>query len=102
MTTKLKQKVLFVCNHNTARSQMGEYLLREMYGNVYDVYSAGRMPAEIVHPLTLEVLKEVGINPEKAKPKEFSALEGLKFDLIISVCEARAEDCPIFVFVRHR
>jgi arsenate reductase len=77
---------------------MAEYLLRDMYGNEYEVESAGETPAKEVNPLAKEVMSEIGIDISAAKPKHFNNLENKKFDYIISVCDAKAEDCPVFVF----
>lgn len=57
----MKTKVLFICTHNSARSQMAEGLLRAMYGNHYDVYSAGIEPSK-VSPYAIKVMSEIGID----------------------------------------
>lgn len=90
--------ILFVCNHNSARSQMAEYLLKTMYGDDYFVASAGAMPAENINPLARAVLEELEIDVSDAKTKNFEDLGSTKFDYIISVCDAKAEECPAFVF----
>lgn len=57
----MKKKVLFICTHNAARSQMAEGLLRSLYGNRYEVYSAGTQPSR-VNPYAIKVMSEIGID----------------------------------------
>jgi len=59
-----KPCVLFLCTGNSARSQMAEALLRKLAGNKFNVYSAGLEPT-VIHPLTIKVLEEIGINPSQ-------------------------------------
>jgi len=92
-----KKSVLFVCNHNSARSQMAEHLLRKMFGDKYEVHSAGFNDGK-VHPLTIQVLSELGIETHGIRSKGFDEFEGRSFDYVISVCDRDVEDCPIVVF----
>ena len=64
----MKKKVLFICTHNSARSQMAEGLLRTLYGNRYEAYSAGIEPLS-VNPYAVEVMKELGIGLSKHRSK---------------------------------
>ncbi len=100
MSEDFKARVLFVCNQNSARSQMAEHILRNKYKDRFLVESAGVSPAKKVHPLAIEVLSEVGINASNANPKSFDEIEEDEFDIIVSVCEADAELCPPSVFGR--
>lgn len=93
-----KKSILFVCNHNSARSQIAEFLIRAKYKNEFEVQSAGLSPANGIHPLAKTVLEEVGIDTSEAKPKDFSQLTQSNFDFIVSVCEANAESCPPKIF----
>ncbi len=93
-----KDKVLFVCVHNSARSQMAEALLKKMAGDRFEVESAGFEPREL-NPTTIEVMKEIGIDISQNKAKSvFDFFKtGKLFTYVISVCdEASAERCPIF------
>ena len=96
------QRVLFVCTHNAARSQMAEALLRHAAGDRFEAYSAGLEPTD-VHPLTKQVLVERGIDIQglRAKSvKEFLARETLQYAII--VCSPAEDPCPrIFPFTVH-
>lgn len=90
-----KKRVLFICNHNSARSQMGEGLLKALYGKYYDVYSAGSTPSS-VNPYAVRVLEEVGIDISNNRSKSLKEFEGLEFDYVITVCGGEGESCPFF------
>lgn len=93
-----KIKVLFVCVHNSARSQIAEAFLKEMAPDKFIVESAGFDPQPL-NPLAIEVMKEVGIDISGNKAKDIFELyrSGKIFNYIISVCdEAHGERCPIF------
>jgi arsenate reductase (thioredoxin) len=92
-----KIRVLFVCVHNSARSQMAEAFLNRLAGDRFDAESAGLEPGEL-NPLAVEVMQEVGIDISKNKTK--SALDLYKQDrsygYVVTVCdEANGERCPI-------
>lgn len=93
-----KKKVLFVCIHNSARSQMAEAFLNTLGGEKYYAQSAGIEPGKL-NPVVVEAMKEVGIDISHNKTKtvdEFLPLSNT-FDFIITVCdEASAERCPVF------
>ena len=93
-----KKKVLFVCIHNSARSQMAEEILRKLAGDRFEVESAGLEPGKL-NPIIIESLKEEGIDitgkPTKAAFDLYK--KGNHYDYVITVCdEASAERCPIF------
>jgi len=93
-----KIKVLFVCSHNSARSQIAEAFLKKLGGNRFDVMSAGLEPGNL-NPIAIEVMKEIGIDISGNKTKSVFDLykQGLKFHYIITVCDkSAAEKCPIF------
>lgn len=90
-----KTSVLFVCTHNSARSIMGEALLRAKGGDAYIAESAGTEPAE-VRPLTLRVLAEAGIPTDGLRSKSVHELMGQEFDYIITVCDSARQSCPVF------
>ena len=64
-----KTKVIFLCTHNSARSQMAEAFLTKYAGDFFEVYSAGFHPQPI-HPLTLKVMQEIGYDLSKQQPKD--------------------------------
>ena len=91
----MKQKVLFLCTGNSARSQMGEAFLRQYRGEVFDVYSAGLEPKGI-NPFTVQVMEEIGIDISSQYSK--SVKEFLGKDLIqtvITVCDDAEKNCPV-------
>lgn len=99
-----KEKVLFVCIHNSARSQIAEELLRKLAGDRFEVESAGFEPGKL-NPIVVEVLKEEGIDITGKKTKAVFDLykAGLFFNYVITVCdESSAEKCPIFPGVNKR
>lgn len=89
-----KKRVLFVCTGNSARSQMAEALLKNLARDRYDVYSAGTNPKESVHPLTLEVMQEMGIDATRQSPKHIDQFLKDRFDYVIIVCDRAKEQCP--------
>ncbi|MDD3374543.1 MAG: arsenate reductase ArsC [Candidatus Omnitrophica bacterium] len=94
----MKKKVLFVCIHNSARSQMAEEILRKLASNRFEVESAGLEPG-VINPLVVEVLKEQKIDISHKKTQSVSSLieSGKKYDYVVTVCdEASAERCPVF------
>lgn len=93
-----KRKVLFVCIHNSARSQMAEELLRKMAGDRFEVESAGLEPGKL-NTIVVQALKEEGIDITGKKTNAVFDLfkSGKHYSYVITVCdEASAERCPIF------
>lgn len=88
-------RVLFLCTHNSARSQMAEALLRHIGGERFDVQSAGTA-ATRVHPLAVAAMADVGIDISNARSKHLNQFVGDDFDFVITVCDAANESCPIF------
>ncbi|HUP59472.1 MAG TPA: arsenate reductase ArsC [Thermoanaerobaculia bacterium] len=88
-----KPRVLFLCTHNSARSQMAEALLRHEAGDEFDVFSAGTAPAR-VHPLALQAMGEVGIDMSWQWAKSLDAVAGGEFAYAITVCDRVNESCP--------
>jgi len=100
----VKQKVLFICVHNSARSQMAAALLNRRCGKFFDANSAGLEPGKL-NPLAISVLQEIGIDISKNKTQSvFDVFKsGELFAYVISVCdESEAEGCPIFPGVTKR
>lgn len=88
-----KKKVLFLCNHNSCRSQMAEGFLRHMAPDFFETFSAGTEPSS-VHPKAVEVMSEVGIDISGHRSKNISEFSGYEFDHVITVC--RENGCPFF------
>jgi arsenate reductase (thioredoxin) len=93
-----KKKVLFVCVHNSARSQMAEAFLKKYGGDLFEVESAGLEPGKL-NPLVIEVMKEVGIDISQNKTKSVFDFykQGRQYDYVITVCDqSQSESCPVF------
>jgi arsenate reductase len=100
----MKKKVLFICVHNSARSQMAAALLNEKCGEFFEAESAGLEPGKL-HPLAVKVLQEIGIDISNNKTRAvFDVFKsGQLFAYVISVCdESEAAGCPIFPGVTKR
>ena len=89
-----KKKVLFLCTHNSARSQMAEGLLRAMYADRYEAYSAG-IAATSIDPRAMLVMKEIGIDISGQRSKTSSEFGDTIFDLAVTVCDRARQACPI-------
>ena len=94
MSTEKKPSVLFLCSHNSARSQMAEYFLRKYAGEHFEVYSAG-LEVSTINPLTIKVMEEKGFDLSTQSPKPLKQWLGKKhFGIMISVCSSAEENCP--------
>lgn len=92
----MKKKVLFLCTGNSCRSQMAEAIVNAKLGDSWEAVSAGTNPAGYVHPKAVEALSEIGIWHEgRSKPAE--EFQGQKFDLVVTVCDSAAEECPVWL-----
>jgi arsenate reductase len=94
----LKQKVLFVCVHNSARSQMAEAFLNHLAGDRFEAMSAGLEPGQL-NPYAVKVMREIGLDISHNRAKDVFTLykKGILFSYVISVCdETNAERCPTF------
>ncbi len=90
-----KQRVLFLCTQNSARSQMAEGLLRDMAGDRFKAYSAGIDPPDEVHPCAVEAMREIGIDISEQYPKGLKTYMGkMSFNYLIIVCARAEENCP--------
>ena len=90
-----KQSVLFVCTHNSARSQMAEGLLRARYGHRYTVYSAGTQPSR-VNPFAIAAMAERGIDVSGHRSQHIDDFTGTPMDYVVTVCDSARESCPYF------
>lgn len=91
----MKRKVLFICTHNSCRSQMAEGLLRALYGDYYESYSAG-LEATEVNPYAIKVMSEIGIDISNQRSKSINEFKGILFDYVVTVCDSAKERCPFF------
>jgi arsenate reductase (thioredoxin) len=96
MNSQEKKKVLFLCTNNSARSQMAEGLLRTIYGDRYEAYSAG-VEATKVNPLAIKAMKEIGIDISGQFSKTSQEFQGTIFDMAITVCDNAKAVCPIVI-----
>ncbi|MCX7681317.1 MAG: arsenate reductase ArsC [Anaerolineae bacterium] len=90
------KRVLFLCTGNSCRSQMAEAIVNARLGNEWQAVSAGTKPAGYVHPKALEALREIGIQHE-GRSKRVDEFREVDFDLVVTVCDSAAEECPIWL-----
>ncbi len=90
-----KKKVLFICTHNSARSQMAEGLLNALKGDEYQAYSAGTEKT-FVKPEAIKVLSEIGIDISHHYSKTIDEFKDDYFDIVITVCDRARETCPFY------
>jgi len=95
MEKQKKKKILLLCTGNSARSQMGEGLMRHLRGNEFEVFSAGTEPKGIHHRAT-ETMKEIGIDISAQRSKHLDEYGEASFDYIITLCDSAATTCPVF------
>ncbi|MFU2157502.1 MULTISPECIES: arsenate reductase ArsC [Caldisericum] len=91
----MKLKVLFVCTHNSARSQMAEAFLNALYGERFEAYSAGTHPGTL-NSYVVKAMKEIGIDISNNKTKSVMDFKGKRFDYVVTVCDQAREECPYF------
>jgi arsenate reductase len=91
-----KKKILFLCTGNAARSQMAEALARLDHGDVLDPVSAGSRPAFGVHSLAVDVIAELGVDIAGARSKSSDEFRDRDFDVVVTVCDSAAQDCPLW------
>ncbi len=105
MTSTERMRVLFLCTHNSSRSQMAEGLLRARGGNRYRAFSAGTHPYS-VHPLAVKIMAELDIDISEAAGHRARGIEEFSseppIDLVITVCDEAAEECPYFPNARQQ
>jgi arsenate reductase len=92
----MKRKVLFLCTGNSCRSQLAEAIINARLGDTWEAVSAGTKPAGYVHPRALEALSEIGIQHE-GRSKLADEFKGVDFDLVVTVCDSAAEECPLWL-----
>lgn len=93
----MKRKVLFLCTGNSARSQMAEAIVNARWGDQWEAYSAGTHPTGYVHPFALRALSEIDLDHRGARSKSADEFRDVAFDLVVTVCDAAAEECPVWL-----
>ncbi|HML88213.1 MAG TPA: arsenate reductase ArsC [Methylomusa anaerophila] len=91
----MKKRVLFLCTHNSARSQMAEGLLRGILGDDYEAFSAGTRPGQ-VNPYVVRAMAEIDIDLSSHRSKHLNEFIGQDFDYVVTVCDNAKEECPYF------
>jgi arsenate reductase (thioredoxin) len=99
--SKAKHRVLFLCTHNSARSQMAEGLLRHLHGDGFEVHSAGT-EATSGRPGAVRAMAELGIDISRQQRKTLEGYLGQPFDYVITVCDDANEACPVFPGAKQR
>lgn len=91
-----RQRVLFVCHHNSARSQMAEAILNDRYGKHFLAFSAGMEPSEGLDPRAVEVMREIGtdISSNRTKSVDGFIRDGTAFDYVVTTCFEAWRHCP--------
>jgi arsenate reductase len=90
-------KVLILCTGNSARSILGEYLLRQIGRGRFETFSAGSHPTGRVNPLAIRVLREkYDLDATAARSKSAEEFRGVKLDMVITVCDHAKETCPVW------
>lgn len=92
---KEKKRVLFICTHNSARSQMAEGLMNALHGDCYEAYSAGTEPSG-VNPHAVTVMAEAGMDISGHESKSVDQFIGQEFEYVVTVCDHANETCPFF------
>jgi arsenate reductase (thioredoxin) len=92
----MKPTILILCTGNSCRSHIGEGILRAAVDDSFDVQSAGSKPAGYVHPLAIQVMKEIGIDISSHRSKHLSEFLEKPVDTVITVCGNADQACPIF------
>lgn len=96
-----RRRILFLCTHNSARSQMAEGLLRALGGDQFETYSAGT-EATFVRPLAIRAMADIGIDISGQESKTLDQFVNQPFEAVITVCDQANEACPVFFGARRR
>ncbi len=90
------KQVLILCTGNSCRSQLAEAIINHNLASQWQAFSAGTQPAGYVHPLALRALEEIGIQ-HCGESKSVDRFRGMDFDVVITVCDDAAENCPVWI-----
>jgi arsenate reductase len=96
-----KQRALFLCTGNSARSQMAEALVNHFLGDTWEAYSAGTKPSGYVHPLAVEAMAELGIDISAQRSKSTETFREMDLDRVITLCDDAARNCPAWLGKGH-
>src|SRR5215213_4736830 len=96
-----KQRILFLCTHNSARSQMAEGFLRALGHDRFEAFSAGTEATQ-VRPLAIKAMAELGIDISQQRSKVLTKYMAQPFDYVITVCDQANESCPVFSGAKNR
>ncbi len=96
----MKKKILFICTHNSARSQMAEGYMNAKYGHRFEAFSAGTQITR-VHPVAIAVMEEIGIDISGHRSKLIDEFFGKGIGTVVTVCDSAQKACPFFPGVRH-
>lgn len=91
----MKHSILFICTHNSARSQLAEGLVNHYFGDTWEAKSAGTEKT-FVKPFAIEAMAEVGIDISHHTSKTIETFKGQQFDVVVTVCDGARETCPFF------
>ncbi len=89
------KEILFICTHNSARSQMAEGLVNALYSDKFRAFSAGTVKTR-VNPLAIKALADIGIDISHHRSKSIDEFRGKIFDIVVTVCDNARETCPFF------
>jgi arsenate reductase len=92
----MKRIILFLCTGNSCRSQMAEAIVNARLGDQWEAVNAGTKPAGYVHPKAIAALAEIGIQHE-GRSKLANEFRSVDFDLVVTVCDSAAEECPVWL-----
>lgn len=95
MPSSNRKRILFICTHNSARSQMAEALINKFHSEEYEAHSAGTEPTA-VSPYAIRAMAEIGINISNNHAKHVDTYRGQTFDYVVTVCDHAKETCPFF------
>ncbi len=95
-TDKPVKKVLILCTGNSCRSQMAEAIVNHFISDQWQAFSAGTQPSGYIHPMALKALEEIGIH-HQGDSKSVEQFRGEAFDVVITVCDDAAENCPVWL-----
>ncbi|NLE75684.1 MAG: arsenate reductase ArsC [Chloroflexi bacterium] len=92
-----KRRALFLCTGNSSRSQMAEAPVYALLGDTWQAASAGTHPAPQVNPLAVQAMAELGLDVSAAQPKRVDGFRGEPFDLVVTLCDDAAGNCPLWL-----
>ena len=91
----MNKRILILCTGNSCRSQMAEAVLKKLMPEAI-IDSAGTEPEKEIHPMAIQVMREIGLEPGSHQPKSVDQFLNQDFDYVITVCDHARESCPIF------